>query len=445
MSTDRVMQFATGLTHQDIPEPARTRAHQALRDTVAVAFGGQRTLAARTGMAAMAGEQGRYVALGSREPGSSPVSATAAAFVSGMRASALDYDDGHYRGGAIHPSSVIVPTVLLAASDSPVPIEDVVTAQVAGYEVAVRLAHLLLPETLAGQWHCTGTAATVGAAVAAAKVRGGDADTVRRAAVIAWAHAPMAALQLPMVKEAIGWSAATGLNAALMAERGLMRLPSGVPVPKMPGIFPATPFDAPGADVPFVLSLGREFEIEQSYLKPYPACRYTHTAADVLLEQLGAGLEAADVASVRVATHAQATFLDYQRPPTLEHAQYSLPWVVAAALADGEVTPAQMCDERLADPALLDIAARVTVVHAPELDAFLPDHYATQLQLTLRDGRVLELEPRLAARGDVSSPLTEQDLAAKVESLVGPASTDLVAALSPGGDTESFWAALPSG
>lgn len=446
MSTDRVMQFATGLTHDDIPEGARRRAHEALLDTVGVALAGTKTLAAQAASAAMAGEVGTFPLLG---PGGERVSATAAAFISSVRASTLDYDDGHYRGGAIHPSSVIVPTVLIAAAGSPVPIEQVVTAQIAGYEVAVRLAHLLFPETLAGQWHCTGTAATVGAAIAAARVRGADADTVHRAALIAWAHAPMAALQLPMIKEAIGWSAATGLNAALMAEKGMMRLPDGVAVPPGPPIFPATPFDAPGAEVPMILSLGESFEIEQSYLKPYSACRYTHTMIDVLLEQRLAGLRPADVAEVQVATHAQATFLNYQRPPSIEHAQYSFPWTAAAALIDGEVGPAQMCQERLADAELVDLAARVTVVHDPALDGHLPDHYASQLRITMRDGRVLDLAPRITARGDVEAPMSESELAAKYQQLAGPVlgerSQAVADALAAGGDTGTFWELLSAG
>lgn len=443
MSTDNVLQLATGLTHQDIPDEARRRAHQALRDTVAVALGGASTRSARTAEQAMSGEVGDFPLLGT---GGRTGSATAAAFISSVRASALDFDDGHYRGGAIHPSSVIVPTLLIAAADHPVSVERLVTAQVAGYEVAVRLANLLFPQVRGGQWHCTGTAATVGAAIAAAMVRGGDADTVHRSALIAWAHAPMAALQLPMVKEAIGWSAATGLNAVLMAERGMMRMPDGGRVPPMPSIFPATPFDTPAADVPFVLSLGTTFEIEQSYLKPYSACRYTHTAVDVVLEQYRSGLRADEVAAVRVATHSDATFLDFQRPPSLEHAQYSLPWTVAAALVDGEVGPAQICDERLDDPQLLDVASRVTVVCDPSLDQFLPDHYSSQVRITMRDGRVVDLEPRLQARGDVASALTEAELAKKFESLAVPAVGEqtgaLAASLAPGGDSESFWRSL---
>ena len=41
-----------------------------------------------------------------------------------------------------------------------------------------------------------------------------DAGVVARAIAIAWAHAPMSTFQLPMVKESIGWSAATGRAAA---------------------------------------------------------------------------------------------------------------------------------------------------------------------------------------------------------------------------------------
>ena len=45
-----------------------------------------------------------------------------------------------------------------------------------------------------------------------------------------------------------------------------------------------------------------------------------------------------------------------------ETADHSLPYCTAVALVDGKITADQFSDERLSDPALLDLVARTTVV-----------------------------------------------------------------------------------
>ncbi|MFG1804139.1 MmgE/PrpD family protein [Micromonospora carbonacea] len=444
MNSDEVARRVAGLTLATIPEAARQRARERLRDTIGTALGGARTTAARTANRAMAADLGGFRALA---PGAPTRTATAAALVSAVAASALDYDDGHYLGGAIHPSSVVVPAVLVAASDRPVSFAELLAAQVAGFEVAVRVAHLLWPRHETSRWFCTGTAGAVGAAAAAAKVRGGDADTIRRAMLVAWAHAPTAALQWPSVKEAIGWSAATGVTACRLAENGWMALPDGAAAPPAPAIFPPTPLEEPhAANDPFVASLGEVFEIENSYLKPHSACRYTHTAVDALRALTADGLRPEHVRSIRVATHHWATFLTHRRPPTLEHAQYSYPFVLAATAVDGAAGPDQIAEHRLTDPAILDLAGRVEVVHDPALDAHLPHHYGTALEITLTGGRTLRPQPRLVARGDPGDPLTEAELAAKFVDLVTPVAADggdeLRQVLAADSDSETLWGAI---
>lgn len=445
MTIRDVAQFASELTIDLIPDLARTRARQGLRDTVATALVGATTSAARTAETAFGDDLGDFRVLAPGAPGRS---ATAAGFQSALAASALDFDDGHYQGGAIHPSSVIVPTILAAASNRPTSMKAVLEAQVAGFEVAVRLAHLLWPkDEVTDRWYCSGTAAAVGAAAGAAKVRGADEDGIRRAMQIAWAHAPMAALQWPMVKEAIGWSGATALTATKLAEAGFMRPTLGGDVAD-PAIFPATPFDEPGAmNDPFVDSWGTVFEIERSYLKPYPSCRYTHTALDALADQITQGLAAEQIDGITVRTHRWASFLDHKRPPSLEHAQYSYPFVLGTLLTHGTVGPAQMTAEALSNERVLAVAETIEVVHDPALDSHLPDKYPTQLELRLSDGRTIVCEPRIDARGDVELPMSESDQRAKFFSCVEPALGAEVARQLADGfdgdmDTAGLWALI---
>ncbi|WP_164737879.1 MmgE/PrpD family protein [Streptomyces luteoverticillatus] len=359
----RVGSWASHLRWHDLPEPVRDRAADALRDTVAVMFGGAGTTAARLGAA--------YARTG---PGGVPLAAGGsaapdrAAFANATAATALDFEDGHYLGGGIHPGSIVV-AAGLAAAPAGTTVRDFLTAQVAGYEVGLRAGALLWPRHSGDWYHCTGTAGSLGAAATAARLRGLDGEAVTRALVLAWQHAPMATFALPMAKESIGWGASVGVAAAELARAGYLALPAGYTPPAPPG-FAATPFDVPGAEKnEIVASLGEEFEAGRTYFKAYACCRYIHAAAHglgTLMDRLGIG--AGEIEEIEVRTHAGALFLSEQDPRTLEHAQYSFPHVLAAVALEGAAGARQINEDRLGDPSRAALARRVRVTHAPDLD-----------------------------------------------------------------------------
>ncbi|MFM7686165.1 MAG: MmgE/PrpD family protein [Actinomycetota bacterium] len=393
---DLLGEWVAGLRWADVPPHVQHRARLTFRDTCGTIAGGARTVSGR-------------VASAFATAAPSDVHRT---FEVAVHASALDFDDGHYRGGAIHPASAVVPALLVAAG-SDQPTDELLTAQVAAYEVGLRAAHLLWPKHPLDDYHCTGTAGAIAAAVAVAKLRGGSTDVVRRAIATAWAHAPMATFQLPMVKESIGWSAASGRAAADLAEAGFMQLtrPSASPID---ATFTPTPFDRPAAmGDPFVASLGTVFEAGNNYFKPYAACRYTHTAARTV-QAFGVGAD--DVESIEVHTHHGAKDLSDRRPASLDHAQYSFPFVLATMLLTGALGADEMSDESLDDPARLALAARVSVHHDPALDIEYPAHYGTRTVVRTYDGSVLE-ETRLVAPGDPGDPMTDDELLAKYQRL----------------------------
>jgi 2-methylcitrate dehydratase PrpD len=227
----------------------------------------------------------------------------------------------------------------------------------------------------------------------------------------------MATFQLPMVKESIGWSAASAVFAADLAAAGFMAMPHGVQS-SLDHTFPPTPFHRAGAmDDPFVASLGSVFETENTYFKPYPACRYTHTALRSLGELIaGEGLQADDVRRIEVHTPMASMNLSEQRPATLEHAQYSFPFVLATLLCTGAAGADELDDAAIGDERRLAVAARVTVHHDPALDPTYPSHYATRIVVHCRNGNRHETL-RLVAPGDPDDPMSDADLDAKFTQL----------------------------
>ncbi len=408
---ERLGDFGQQLAWDAIPPAAQRRAHLALRDTIGTIIGGSLT---------RSGQIASRAATADRSAGG-PLFA----FATAVKASALDFDDGHYLGGAIHPGSVIVSSLLVVSQQLHVTIRDILTAQVVGYEIALRAAHLLWPRHDLDDYHCTGTAATLGAAAAVAKLRGGDADAIARAIAIAWAHAPMSTFQLPMVKESIGWSACTALFAADLADNGFMAMSPAARPSAITKTFPPTPFDRTGAmDDPFVASLGSTFETANTYFKPYAACRYTHTAARSLAELLlDESLSADDLASIEVFTHRGASNLTDVVPASLDHAQYSFAFVLATIACTGAAGASQMAEESINDPDRLAFGTKVTVHHDPDLDAHYPERYPTRLVVTATSKRRLE-RVRLIAPGDLDDPMSDAELDEKFVSLAQSAFTE---------------------
>lgn len=441
---ERVAEFACRLQWEDLPQPVRIRARLALRDTLGALVAGAQTSSARIAARFAEGEcaegPARLVATGG------PSGPVMAAFANGVAASALDIDDGHLLGGSIHPGAGTLPALLSAVYLRDATAVEFLTAEVISYEVAIRAGHLFWPADRSHQAHTGGTAATLGGAVGAARLLGLDRAGALRALQIASSHAPIAALQFPMVKESIGWANATAIGAARLAQEGFNEWKSSADA-FAAELHPPTPFDRDGGDAdPFVASLGREFELERTYFKPYAACRYTHAAADAFVDLLrDEQLSSEQIVAVRVYTHRNALFLAPQEPTSIEGAEYSFPFVLASLAVHGERGASALDDARLSDAAVRELARRVTVEHAPELDAHYPDRYPSRVEVVTSAGELLTRE-RLEARGSPAFPLADDELRDKYFALAEPAigteAAEAVSAFCDSAERESVRALL---
>src|SRR5690606_18361350 len=146
--------------------------------------------------------------------------ATAALF-NGMLGHSLDFDDTH-SDSSTHPSAPVVPAALAAAEMTGASGRDTLTAIVAGYEVMIRIGKALDPTAhYARGFHPTATAGVFGAAAAAGRIFGLDAQQVASAFGVAASQAA-GSLQF-LVNGAwnkrfqVGAAAMNGLIAASLA------------------------------------------------------------------------------------------------------------------------------------------------------------------------------------------------------------------------------------
>lgn len=410
---DRMVSWVVGLTWADVPAPVQERALDAVRDTVSTMVGGTSTSAA-----------GIAFGFAAEGIGAAPLSgrgrsttASLAAFGNGVAASALDYDDGHYLAGAIHPGSVVVPAIL-ACADAETTLEEAGLALVVGYEVGLRAASQLWGRHEDDLYHATGCAGAIAAAVASAKLRGLDADELTRAVKIAWVHAPMSTFGTPMVKESIGWGSMAGVAATDLAKAGFMATPAGYTVPPNDVLVPS-PFHRRGAaEDPMVTSFGRDWLVLGTYFKSFAACRYTHAAAAGLSSLIAEhGVDPADIRSIRVGTHQAATFLDEISPQTIDTAQYSFPIVLASVAVWGDAGPAEISDEsRLNDPDRQRLAKLVRLEHDADLDQHYPARYPSRVAIETSAGTVEGVY--LDAPGDPGTDFGPTELRTKWRALL---------------------------
>ena len=408
--------FTAALRYEDLPETVVAKAQVHLLDT----FG-----------AALAGTRSREFALvaGTIDPRSSgvahlwgcgrAVSAREAALVNGVAAHVFELDD---TGGCDHSGAVVVPAVFAAAAGRVVSGRDLLVAIVVGYEVGRRLLEASggYDRHNGAGWHSTGTCGAVAAAAAVARLWGLDAAATAHAITIAtsfssglWAFIHDGA---QTKKIHAGRAAEGGVLAAELARAG-MTGPSRVFDEVWGGFFRS--FDHAEGDVSrFTADLGSVHKIMRVSLKPYAACRGTHSAIDAVGDVLAeSGRSGADI--VRIDVRASPFLADMCGKADVEPlaaAQMSLPLAVALRIVHGAAGLASYAQERRHDPRVLafldEIAVAVDAEQAALDEPIVEVHFSDGASSARRVPR---------ATGSPERPMTAEAIRAKFAELAGMA------------------------
>ena len=110
---------------------------------------------------------------------------------------------------------------------------------------------------------------------------------------------------------------------------------------------------------------------------------------------------------------------DKRHVHTKEEADHSLPYLIAVALLDGEVTPAQYTPERIARADVQALLRKVSVRPDDALSQRFPAEMPCRLRIFLTGGQVLHLEQQDYA-GFSTRPFSWEQAEAKFERLAAP-------------------------
>ena len=157
-------QFVAELSPNRLPEKAVRVARMGIIDCIGTMIAGRNEDSVRIMTETLApGDGPATLTFGDRK-----APAPEAAWINGVAAHALDYDDVALRG---HPSTVLVPAILAEAEHLGSSGADMITAYVAGYETWAELFRRDTGLLHQKGWHPTGLYGAVGAAAACAKLR----------------------------------------------------------------------------------------------------------------------------------------------------------------------------------------------------------------------------------------------------------------------------------
>ena len=403
-----------GLDWAAINDEALHWAKAGIMDTIGVTLAGANQdcarIAARTIATgrAMSGDDGPALVFGFGRR----TSVLDAAFVNGVSAHALDFDDLSTTLGG-HPSAPLVPALIALGEQmgavAPVSGRDLIVAYLAGYETECAIARGVNFHHYEKGWHPTASLGTLGAAAAAAKLLGLDADGIALALGLAVSFssglkANFGTMTKPLH---IGQTNRNGLLAALLARDGFTANRDSFEHPQ--GFFEV--FNGAGNyDVErIVRGFADPFDIVEPGLgiKRYPCCGSSHQAIDALLELRGRhGLGPENVDHILSRTHARRLTHTFRPDPKSElDAKFSVQYVLARALMHGQVKIEHFEPGAHNDADTRAVMARITAepYSSPKDDT--DDHFDVELEVTTVSGDVHSLAlPGPVGRGR-ESPL----------------------------------------
>ena len=411
----QMAQFALKLKYEDIPAEAVKEAKRFLLDSVGCA------------LAAVKNEDMQAMYRFTEKLGGTPeatvigtgakTNAPNAALMNCLLTRALDYNDIYWEQDPSHPSDIIG-AALAAAEANGKNGREALLAIILAYEFEMRWCHAADPGVREVGWHHATLTQFVSPLVAG---RMYDLDVEQMVAAVGISGSShftlggvVAGHLTNMKNTADPLASQAGVIAAMMAREGYEG-----PVEVLEGkegLFEVVNNVEWRPDW-LLKDLGEDFMITQCGYKAFPTEALTHQPISAALQVCTEhNLAAEYIAEILVETTTRGADIlsDPSKfaPKTKETADHSLPYVIAAAVADGAVLPDSFSDEKLQDPRIWDLLGKIKVVADPEIDALFPGVKRARVQITTLEGNTHTAQVD-HAKGSPENPLSDDELIAK--------------------------------
>ncbi len=416
-----ISQFAASLKFEDLSAEAIYQAKRFLLDSLGCALGGYRvhdvTIALQV-LDEIAG-RGPCTVIGSGKR-VDPVSASLA---NALMIRCMDYNDIYWKQDPSHPSDIF-PAALACCERAGSDGRELIVGLVLGHEFECRFCEAAFPGIRERGWHHATLTAFVSPIVAGRALHLTAEQIQHAIGISASRQATLGAVtagKLTMMKNTVDPMATqSGVLAALMAEKGYTG-----PEHVVDGKEGLTHCFGPEWKLNVLTDgLGESWRITQCGMKFFPTEALTHAPISAVLDLVREhDLKPEQVEKVHIRSLARAADIlsdpSKYDPRSKETADHSLPYVIAAALVDRQVTPAQFTPEKIMDPQIRAQLRKVEVVGDPEIEKVFPA--LQRVIVTIRTTSGQEFTKQLDyPKGDPRNPLSDAEIEEKFAALAGP-------------------------
>ncbi|MGD2216218.1 MAG: MmgE/PrpD family protein [Gemmatimonadales bacterium] len=423
--TATMSRWAAKLEYDQIGQRATHEAKRYLLDSLGCAFGGYRQEDARHALDVLGEIAGAGAAtiLGSGKK----ADVVSASLANALMVRVMDYNDIYWQQDPSHPSDII-PAALACCERQGTGGEELIVGIVLGHEFEMRLCEAAFPGIRERGWHHATLTAFVAPIVAGRALRLPWEKIQHAIGISASHHCTLGAVtagKLTMMKNTVDPMATqAGVMGALLAEKGY----SG-PEHVIDGKEGLVHCMGPEWKLErLTAGLGESWRIERCGMKAFPTEALTHAPISAVLKLIQQNdLQPDDIETVQIRSLARAADIladpSKYDPRTKETADHSLPYVVAAAIVDRQVTPAQFEPEKIMDPRIRSQLEKVEVTADPDIEAAFPELQRVIVTITTTGGD--ELTEQLDyPKGDPRNPLTDQEIEEKFDALAAPVLSD---------------------
>jgi len=334
-----------------------------------------------------------------------------AAFCNGIMSHVADYDDS-CPVAIIHPSCVLVPTIISLGEYKKATGKQCILSYVAGYEAACKISARMGWEHYSKGWHSTGTIGCIAASAAASKLLNLNAKQVSAAIGIAASNSSGLQQNFGTMTKSwhVGHAAMTGILSALAAEKGYTS--STNIFEGKNGFIKA--FGGHGEDRKLI---EKDYMLERIAFKIYPCCAGTHAAIEALLKiKHKYNLSLNDIKEVECnIRHTIVSVLAYPQPSNELEAKFSMQYCMASAFKDDNLDLKHFTYKALKNEETRKLMSKTKVVGDKAIDELAEKHNQlspARVKVMLNDGREL-LETVIEPKGGKENPVSWEELSQK--------------------------------
>jgi 2-methylcitrate dehydratase len=410
--------WAANLQFKDLSSDAIYQAKRFLLDSLGCALGGYQQHDVKIALEVLdeIAAPGPATVIGTGEH----IDAVSASLANALMIRCMDYNDIYWKQDPSHPSDIF-PAAIAACERTGSDGKELIVGLVLGHEFEMRLCEAAFPGIRERGWHHATLTAFVSPIVAGRALHLSWEKIQHAIGISASRHCTLGAVtagKLTMMKNTVDPMATqSGVFAALLAEKGY----SG-PEHVIDGKEGLTHVFKPEWKLDLLTDgLGEAWRITQCGMKFFPTEALTHTPISAVLDLVkNNDLQPDDIEKIQIRSLARAADIlsdpSKYDPHTRETADHSLPYVIAAALVDRQVTPAQFTMEKIMNPKIREQLNKVVVVADPEIEKVFPALQRVIVQIQTRDGRSLNQQLDFP-KGDPRNPLTDQEIEEKFAAL----------------------------